>query len=187
MTDPSPAERDASNLSAARAGDERAFAALLSPYRRPLLAFLCRRTADRHEAEDLLQETLVRIWRGLEAYEDRGRFGAWAFTIARRVAIDASRASARRSEAIEPGPAPPGESREDPESEVLTDELRRLLLVEVDRLPEEQREVLWLRQHGGMTFREIAETVDAPISTVLSRMHYAVTKLRKVVRSWNEA
>ncbi len=187
MTDPkSTAERDASNLSAAREGDERAFAALLSPYRGPLLAFLSRYAEDRHDAEDLLQETLVRVWRGLEGYEDRGRLGAWLFTVARRVAIDASRTTSRRSRVIEPGPVPPGVSGESPEGDLLIGELRLLLLQEVDRLPEEQREVLLLRQHAAMTFREIADTTDAPLSTVLSRMHYAVTKLRKVVRSWNE-
>lgn len=170
----------------ARAGDEAAFAALVRPYRGALYSFLVQRAGGHAAAEDLFQETLVRVWRGLAGYDDRGRFGAWLFTIARRVAIDASRRAARRPEAVDPEEMPEPVARDDPEAKTLANELRALLLEAVDELPEEQRDVLSLRQHGGLAFREIAEETGAPLSTVLSRMHYAVTKLRKVVEAYHD-
>lgn len=186
MAGPRTESPDGAVLARAREGDERAFARLLAPWRAPLFAYLRRSAPDRSAAEDLLQETLIRVWRGLAEYDDQGRFGAWAFTIARRVAIDAARAFDRRPDLVPEAEAPEPAAPANPEADVLAGELEAILLATVDGLPEEQREVLILRQHGGLGFKEIAAITNAPLSTVLSRMHYAVTKLRKVVRSWNE-
>ncbi len=54
-----------------------------------------------------------------------------------------------------------------------------MVMSAVNKLPEKQRNVFLLRQHGGLTFKEIAKTMDQPLNTVLGHMHYAVSKIRK--------
>jgi RNA polymerase sigma-70 factor (ECF subfamily) len=167
-----------------RGGDADAFADLVRPWRRRMAGYLARMSGDIAHADDLLQETLIRVWRGLPTYDDRQRFGAWLFTIAHHVTIDHVRRRAR-----DPGTTlaatdePVG--RADPSHALMARELGRLLADAVAQLPEKQRRVFLLRQHGTLKFREIAELTGEPLSTVLGHMSYATEKLRRVVRHYH--
>src|ERR1700728_2261022 len=83
-------------LARARAGDEDAFRELTDPYRRELDLHIYRIVGSRHDAEDLLQETLLAAWRGLEQFEGRASLRAWLYRIATNRSLDALRASRRR-------------------------------------------------------------------------------------------
>src|SRR5690349_24888060 len=85
-------------LARARAGDEDAFRELTDPYRRELQMHIYRIVGSVHDAEDLLQETLLAAWRGLEGFEGRASVRAWLYKIATNRALDALRATRRRPE-----------------------------------------------------------------------------------------
>jgi RNA polymerase sigma-70 factor (ECF subfamily) len=168
----------------ARRGDAEAFSALVRPWQRPLAAYLRRMCRDAAQVDDLRQETLIRVWRGLASYDDRQRFGAWLFTIAHHVTIDHVRRHSREPDAAAaPIDELPGAA--DPASGFFARELGRLLDDAVAGLPEKQRRVFLLRQHGSLKFREIADLTGEPLSTVLGHMSYATEKLRRVVRHYH--
>src|SRR6202034_1781193 len=83
-------------LARARAGDEHAFRELTDPYRRELDLHIYRIVGSRQDAEDLLQETLLAAWRGLERFEGRASLRAWLYQIATNRSLDALRATRRR-------------------------------------------------------------------------------------------
>src|SRR3954462_15188628 len=99
-------------LAAYQQGDPAAFEALLRRHRAPLFTFLLRMLGDRERAEDLAQETFLRIVKGAQAWEHRARFQTWLFTIARNLCVDASRRDrfrrAGRHDPPRPRPVPAG-------------------------------------------------------------------------------
>ncbi|WP_232847762.1 sigma-70 family RNA polymerase sigma factor [Occultella kanbiaonis] len=92
-------------LALARDGDDRAFARLVAPYRRELHAHCYRMLGSVHDAEDALQEALVRAWRGLARFEGRSSLRSWLYTVATRVCLDAAASRARRALPMDLGPA----------------------------------------------------------------------------------
>ena len=90
-------------LERARAGEEDAFRELTDPYRRELQVHIYRIVGSVQDAEDLLQETLLAAWRGLDAFEERASVRAWLYRIATNRALDALRATRRRPEDLRRG------------------------------------------------------------------------------------
>src|ERR671935_2746113 len=88
-------------LARARAGDEEAFRELTDPYRRELQLHIYRIVGSPQDAEDLLQETLLAAWRGLEQFEERASVRAWLYRIATNRSLDSLRASRRRPEDLQ--------------------------------------------------------------------------------------
>ncbi|AYY15730.1 sigma-70 family RNA polymerase sigma factor [Actinobacteria bacterium YIM 96077] len=93
------------DLTQARAGDDAAFSRLVQPLRRELHAHCYRMLGSAHDADDALQEALVRAWRGLARFEGRGSMRSWLYTVATRTCLDASEARDRRALPIDVGPA----------------------------------------------------------------------------------
>src|SRR5258708_11456928 len=93
------------DLAAGRAGDERAFARLIAPHRRELLAHCYRLSASLHDAEDLLQESLLRAWRGLGAFEGRSSMRTWLYKVTTNVCLDGLRDRGAPTLPTELGPA----------------------------------------------------------------------------------
>lgn len=156
-------------------------------YRRQLRAFISRRVASSSEVEDILQEVFLRFVQA-DAATPIGQVAAWLFRVARNRIVDHSRK--RRESAY-----PVCEQDDDTGlvSEVtslLADDsdtpeiryMRALVWVELekalDELPEPQRDVFYLTEIEGFSFRELAEDTGIPVATLLSRKHYAVRYLR---------
>jgi RNA polymerase sigma-70 factor (ECF subfamily) len=172
-------------------GDAGAFERLLARHRAPLYTFLVRMLGDREKAEDLAQETFLRIVKGAQAWEQRSRFQSWMYAIARNLCADRARRDRfRRTESIDTEPvegaggtildgvADPGPL---PDQAAESERLRPLLKAALLSLPPDQREVFILREQAGLPFREIAEMVGANENTVKSRMRYALDGLRKAL------
>jgi RNA polymerase sigma-70 factor (ECF subfamily) len=177
-------------LAAFQQGDVGAFEALLRRHRAPLFTFLLRMLGDRERAEDLAQETFLRIVKGAAAWEQRARFSTWLYTIARNLCVDASRRDKfRRADSLDqtgPDDDPPlvdsVPGREvAPDRGAESSRLRPVLQRALLSLPVEQREVFILREQAGVPFKEIAELVGVNENTVKSRMRYALEGLRKAL------
>jgi RNA polymerase sigma-70 factor (ECF subfamily) len=173
-------------------GDASAFERLLRRHRAPLYTFLLRMLGDREQAEDLAQETFLRVVKGAAAWEHRARFQTWLYAIARNLCVDrARREKFRRTESAETaveegGPSiveatPSGDPA--PDRAASSERMRPLLLRALASLPPEQREVFLLREQAGVPFKEIAALTGTNENTVKSRMRYALEGLRKALEA----
>jgi RNA polymerase sigma-70 factor (ECF subfamily) len=155
-------------------GDATAFERLLERYQRRLFGFLLRRAPSQH-AEDLFQETWLRVVRSRGSFDPARRFSTWLFQIANNLCRDGARRSAveakdrTRQQAELPSQGAAGMTALD----AKLDAQKRLA-----QLPESLREVLVLRYFEDLGEREIAEIVGVPPGTVKSRLHAAVRALR---------
>ena len=187
-------------LARARAGDEDAFRELTDPYRRELQAHIYRIVGSTQDAEDLLQETLLAAWRGLEGFEGRASVRTWLHRIATNRSLDALRASRRRPEERRsmgevPEPTRRAEPiRLEPYPDVLVQgvpdqapgpdaryETREAIalafIVGLQHLPPQQRAVLVLRDVLGFRAGEVAEmldTTDHSVNSLLRRARAAL-------------
>ena len=176
-------------LARARAGDEDAFRELTDPYRRELQLHVYRIVGSAQDAEDLLQETLLAAWRGLERFQERASVRAWLYRIATNRSLDALRASRRRPEDLprltempeptrraepiwlEPYPNVLLEGIPDqapgPEARYETKEAIALAFIAgLQHLPPQQRAVLVLRDVLGFRAGEVAEMLDTTAPSV---------------------
>jgi RNA polymerase sigma-70 factor (ECF subfamily) len=186
-------------LARARAGDEDAFRELTDPYQRELQVHIYRIVGSTRDAEDLLQETLLAAWRGLERFEGRASVRAWLYRIATNRSLDALRASRRRPEDsqrmtevpeptrraepiwLEPFPDVLLEDVPDeapgPEARYETKEAIALaFIVGLQHLPPQQRAVLVLRDVLGFRAAEVAEmlgTTEPSVNSLLRRARTA--------------
>lgn len=183
-----PVTDDEALMLAFKAGDARAFEVLVHRHRAAVFNFLFRLSGNRQRAEDLLQETWLKVIRSAAGYETRARFTTWLYTIARNLCMDALRKeSYRRADSLDAAPdeesAPLGErvasSDAMPDRGAHNANLRPLLERALASLPPDQREVFLLREYHGVQFKEIAQVTGVPENTVKSRMRYALEGLRK--------
>jgi RNA polymerase sigma-70 factor (ECF subfamily) len=160
-------------VAAARAGDERAFRALVEPYRRTLELHCYRMLGSRHDAEDLTQETLLRAWRALDRFERRSSVSTWLYRIATNACLDEIERRPRRAEALAVEPYPDDRVAEaalvapvaDPAARYAQREGMELaLLTAIQRLPGRQRAVLILRDVLGWTGAEVADLLDTTVA-----------------------
>lgn len=162
-----------------RLNDDSAFEVLIQNYRKQLFSYLLRLSGNRMMAEDLLQETLIKVWKGIKFYNDQNKFSSWLFSIAHNTAIDSIRSASvrNRTSLLEDINEISGESN--PYRSFVEKETYEMVMLAINELSEDQKNVFLLRQHSGMKFKEIAKTMDQPLNTVLGHMHYAVSKIRK--------
>lgn len=160
-----------------RAGDARAFAELYERHRAPLFTFLVHLTGKRHLAEDLLQETFLRVYRSRHDYKASGRFKSWLFTIARRLVVDDYR-RARIPWDDEGNTLEEIVAAERAEHRVEAREQLERLERALDTLPPGQREILLLSRDAGLDAEEIARVTGATPGAVRVGLHRALRRLR---------
>ena len=165
-----------------RHGDTAAFELLLARHQPALFGFLIRMAGDRALAEDLFQETWVRVVREARRYRAEQKFSRWLFTIANRLAIDELRRRKRWSmvsvddeETMVELPARGPSAADDVERRQTLGRIEAAMKTMQPSL----RQVFLLREHGGVGFKEIAAMTGAPLGTVLWRMSAALKHLRK--------
>ncbi len=142
---------------------------------------------DRYIAEDIFQETFIKVIKTIKKgkYNEQGKFSPWVVQIARNLAIDHFRKSKKKPVII-------GESGDDifkilnmnednHETSLIKEERNSMVRKLIHMLPQEQKEVLVLRQYGELSFKEIAEMTGVSINTALGRMRYALKNIRKMM------
>lgn len=173
---------DVELLHAVARGDEAALARLYDAYRVILFGLLVRILNSREEAEDILQEVFIQVWRRAKDFDEkRGRPFTWLVTLARSRAIDRLRLLGARQRLA----ASAEREQVDSASDALTDTIRGTQKEVVRRalaeLPEEQRHTLLLAYFEGLTQSEIASKLGAPLGTVKTRMRSGMIKLRALL------
>ncbi|HSS19853.1 MAG TPA: sigma-70 family RNA polymerase sigma factor [Pyrinomonadaceae bacterium] len=173
---------DVELLHAVAGGDEAALARLYDAYRVILFGLLVRILNSREEAEDVLQDVFIQVWRRAKDFDEkRGRPFTWLVTLARSRAIDRIRQLGARQRLVT------GAAQEQTEvvSDALSDTLRTAKQETVQRalseLPDEQRNTLMLAYFDGLTQSEIAEKLKTPLGTVKTRMRSGMQKLRALL------
>ena len=190
-------------LQAAREGDEGAFELLVEPYRAALHAHCYRMLGSVHDAEDALQDTMLRAWRGLRRFERRSSLGSWLYTIATNACLNAIARRPKRVLPIDYGPpaeagAEPGEPLVEsvwvepfPDEAVGLDDgyaapearyeqreaVELAFIAALQHLPPRQRAVLILREVLGFSAKEVSESLDTTVASVNS----ALQRARRVV------
>jgi len=171
-------ESDEELMAAVARGEERALATLVERHAARLHAFLVRIAGSRDEADDLLQDTWVRVARGAPSFDPRRRARPWMYGIAANLARDHHRRRQVRARAAQ-------EERQAPPPEKGFRPLERIdLRARLARLPDRLREVLMLRFYADLDEAEMAEALGIPRGTVKSRLHGALRELR---RGWEGA
>jgi RNA polymerase sigma-70 factor (ECF subfamily) len=180
---PEPAQiSDVELLHAIARRDEQALASLYARYRLILFGLTMRILNRREEAEDVLQEVLLQVWRRASDFdEQRGRPFTWLVTLARSRALDRLRTLGARqrlaaSAALELAP-------EASDAALVTwqSEQSQIVKQALNELPEEQRRALILAYFDGLTQTEIAERLQTPLGTVKTRMRSGMVKLRELL------
>ena len=175
-----------------KSGDARAFSTLVTRHRGSVFNFILRYTNHRQRAEDLLQETWLKVVRSSSEYQPKARFTTWVFTIARNLCVDSARKESYRKTDSLDAPIAGGEEGDRELGELVSDDqgaspdraahnvrVRPMIEKALQSLPDEQREVFLLREYHGVGFKEIAEVTGVNENTVKSRMRYALEGLRK--------
>ena len=179
-----------------REGDVRAFEVLVTRHRKPIYNFILRFVRDAAQAEDVMQETFLRLIKGADNYEKQAKFTTWMYTIARNLCVDAARRGKHRKAASLD--APIGEDEGATLLDMVSDgavgadgkaiqrELAIRMKQAIESLPDEQREIFLLREVSDLQFNEIAQVVGVSENTVKSRMRYALEKLREALEEYRD-
>lgn len=159
------------------AGEQESLAVLYHRTRAAVYALALSILKNTHDAQDVTQDTFVRIWDSAPQYRPQGSPMAWILTITRNLALMKLRQSARHVELNdEQWEAIPADTPN------VTSEDRHLLQTALATLTDEERQVVMLHAVTGLKHREIAALLELPLSTVLSKYHRALKKLRSFVK-----
>jgi RNA polymerase sigma-70 factor (ECF subfamily) len=184
-------EVDRQLVARAQRGDKRAFELLVEKYQRKLARLLSRFIRDPTEVEDVTQEAFIKAYRALPAFRGDSAFYTWLYRIGINTAKNYLMALGRRAptstevEAEEAEGLAEGEQLRDintPESLLLSDEIARTVNAAIERLPEDLRTAIQMREIEAMSYEDIAKAMDCPIGTVRSRIFRAREAIAEQLR-----
>ena len=173
-------------------GDSQAFDQLYDRHHRAVFLLVRQYFHQRERAEEVFQEIFMKVLERLDRYQSEGSFKAWLFTVSRNHCIDRLRYQARRPETPASAIGDPDEGGDiletvatisgSQEERIYDHQLAGHLQEALEKLPEEQRETFLLKESGGLTFEEISQMMGVSVNTAKSRMRYALSHLRRVLK-----
>jgi RNA polymerase sigma-70 factor (ECF subfamily) len=172
-------------VEAFQAGDLSAFDLLVERWERKIRGAIYRILGSDEDARDLCQEVFLKAFRNLRSFKREARFSSWLYQIALNLCRDRMRRRKGKKMVrlddldAEGGGALPVEDGPSALEQVVALDLSRVMAAAVWALPEEQREVIVLKEYEGLTFLEIAEVLDLPMSTVKTRLYRGLGELRE--------
>ena len=182
----------------ARQGHEHAYRELVRRYQRPVFSLIYRMVHDRERAEDLAQETFVKVLNALDSYRPQYKFSSWIFKIANNAAIDRLRRKELNTLSLDGAPDAVTTERqegsslqiahsgESPLQELEARELGSQIERAISQLRPEYRSCIMLRHVEGCAYEEIAEILDLPLGTVKTYIHRARSELRDLLEQVGE-
>jgi RNA polymerase sigma-70 factor (ECF subfamily) len=181
---------DQAIVALARQGREAAYRELIGRYERPVLSIIYRIVRDREKAEDLAQDTFIKVLNALDRYNPSFKFSSWIFKIAHNTALDHLRKKepptlslqgsphATTADEVEASALTAVSEEETPEEYAANRELGVELDAAIDRLRPEYRTAIVLWHHEARPYDEIAEIMGLPLGTVKTYIHRARNELR---------
>ena len=169
-------------------GDAESFNQLIRRWERPIYALAYRVIGREEDARDVCQETFLRAFRALPGFKGQAKFSSWLYRIALNLCRDWIRRQRRAPVMQMPEGVDPGElvAERGPVESIEDLVGRRRLSAVVEEamalLPEEQRTAIILKEYHGLTFQEIADMLECPLSTVKTRLYQGLTVLRTQLR-----
>ena len=166
------------------AGDRSAFDLLVLRWDRRIQGAIYRLIGSEDEARDLCQEAFLKAYRGLGGFKGEARFSSWLYQIALNLCRDRMRRRKGRTvvslDALEAsGQAPVQRDETTALDLALTKDVARQVRAAVMALPEDQREVIVLKEYESLTFQEIADVLNLPVSTVKTRLYRGLDRLKE--------
>ncbi|MEZ5452811.1 MAG: RNA polymerase sigma factor RpoE [Thiothrix sp.] len=173
-----------------QSGDKRSFDILVLKYQHKVINLVLRYVHDHDTAQDVAQEAFIKAYRGLKNFRGESAFYTWLYRIAINTAKNHLVSQSRRLPDVDIGADEAeqfsGESAlkeyATPEREMLTAEIQEVITSAIEELPEDLRTAIILRELEGMSYEEIAVTMECPIGTVRSRIFRARESIDKVLR-----
>lgn len=171
----------------ARKGDPRAFVEIVELYNSKIFYLAYRMLSNRHEAEDVVQDTFLRVYRNLDRYDENQKFSTWIYRIGTNLCIDRLRkrkpnysldAEMNDQEGIDGYAMFPSDDRT-PETYLLVSETQQLVHEAIESLPAKYKTVMVLRYLKDMSLQEISDVLDMPVTTIKTRVHRGREFLRK--------
>ncbi|MEX0893969.1 MAG: sigma-70 family RNA polymerase sigma factor [Gemmatimonadota bacterium] len=175
----------------AREGRESAYRELIGRYQRPVFSLIYRVVRDREKAEDLAQDTFIKVLNAIDRYDPTRKFSSWIFKIAHNTALDHVRKKqpvtlsidgsphARTSAEVEASRLTPESTDETPEEYTASRELGSEIEAAIGTLRPEYRAAITLCHVEGRPYEEIAEIMDVPLGTVKTFIHRGRNELKK--------
>ena len=166
----------------ARAGDRNAFSLLINSWNKRIYNYALRYLSDHDEASEVAQQVFIKAWKNISRLKNEEQFRSWLYVIAGNTCRDAGRA--RKRNPVVPLEADSLSIEADasymhPAKALDVRETGKLLKEAMAKLPDEQKEVLIMKEYEGLKFTEIAVILDEPVNTVKSRLYYALKNMRK--------
>ena len=160
-------ERETHLVLRCQRGDPAAFAKLVEAYKKPIYNLAYRMLNDREEANDITQDTFLRVYRHIERYKPEHKFSTWIYAIASRLCIDRLRKVKGNIQELDfnlPDNWPL------PEEQVIQNQMRQDIDSAINRLPEKYRLVIVLRHLNELSYEEIATALEIPVNTVKTHL-----------------
>jgi RNA polymerase sigma-70 factor (ECF subfamily) len=181
---------DAELVRRVQAGDAKAFDVLVQKYQHKVINLIGRFVSDHAECQDIAQDAFIKAFRAINSFRGDSQFYTWLYRIAANTAKNYLASRARKSPGytvdVEDAEHFEGESRlkeyTNPENLLLTDEIKRTIFNAIDRLPDDLKSAITLREIDGLSYEEIADVMDCPIGTVRSRIFRARDVIDKELR-----
>lgn len=167
-------------------GDERAFEQLFQCYAPRIFRFAMGYLNDRSHAEEVVQETMIAVWKSAKSYKEQSQVSSWILGIARNKALDRARARQREPEFSREKLDRHASARATPEQIAQRETQIERVRAALERLSPEHREVMMLAFYNDLSYSEIAQIVGCPEGTVKSRVYYAKEQLKKILSAGGE-
>ncbi|MGA9521707.1 MAG: sigma-70 family RNA polymerase sigma factor [Myxococcaceae bacterium] len=182
-----------------RSGDQRAFRTLVERYQRKVYAVALGMLKDKEEAMDVSQEAFVKVYKYLDHFKGDSSFYTWLYRITTNICIDVLRKrGGSRGEDVEFDESLAMDTSEaqigalgtrlgtNPQRSALRRELAEKIQEALEQVPEKHRAILLLREVEGMSYEDLARTLEIPKGTVMSRLFHARTKVQKILSEYLE-
>ncbi len=182
-----------------RSGDQRAFRTLVERYQRKVYAVALGMLKDKEEAMDVSQEAFVKVYKYLDHFKGDSSFYTWLYRITTNICIDVLRKrGGSRGEDVEFDESMAMDTSEaqigalgtrlgtNPQRSALRRELAEKIQEALEQVPEKHRAILLLREVEGMSYEDLARTLEIPKGTVMSRLFHARTKVQKILSEYLE-
>lgn len=172
-------------------GNHQMLECLITRHQKKIFTYIFVTVKDKAIAEDLYQDTFIKVINTLRSgcYKEEGKFINWAMRIAHNITIDYFRKS-KRINILENRPdfdifETIKIHDDSAESKIINNQIHQDIRDLIEMLPEEQKEVIYLRHYSDLSFKEIAEQTNVSINTALGRMRYALLNIRRMMKEKN--